>query len=114
MPIASTSFIKGQIPGTTQAQLLSLYQREILFGGAGEAHIRDNTVTFSGCAANGSQQIGKFSNFDEGRLIINETDTSFLVSLEADNFEKIFLFSFFFTKLKEDLERELQANKKKR
>lgn len=46
MSVASTWFIKAQIPGTTLDRLLKLYEREILIQGAGETAIRGNVVEF--------------------------------------------------------------------
>ena len=109
MSIASTYFIKAQIPGTTIHDLLKMYEREILIQGAEQTFIRDNVVEFSGRAKPLSRYGNKFANFSEGRLIIEETATEFEVFLEAESPKWIFLFSVYFTSLRDDLERELQS-----
>ena len=109
MPIAATYFIKAQIPGTTIAHLLKLYEREILIQGAGQAVIRDNSVAFSGSATPQNRYARKFADYTDGRLIIRETATTFEVVLEAEYPGWKFLFDVYFTKLRDDLERELQS-----
>ena len=108
MALASTYFIKAQIPGATIGQLLDLYRREILIQGADEAVIVGNMVEFSGGSP--IRKYGnKFANFSEGKLIIEETETEFEVFLEAEHPKWIFLFDVYFITLRNDLERELQA-----
>jgi hypothetical protein len=108
MPIASTYFIKAQIPGTTIDKLLRLYEREILIQGAGQTRIKDNAVEFSGGFVL-NRYGNKFANFSNGRLVIEETDTDLKVYLEADRPRWISLFDVYFIKLRDDLERELQG-----
>lgn len=107
MPIATTYFIKAQIPGTTLDQLLNLYKREIHIGGAEEVYIEDNIVRFSGPNLWEGRHRGKFVGFKDGKLIITETSTEYLVSLEASWPKAIMLFSVFFTNLRNNLEQEL-------
>jgi hypothetical protein len=111
MSIASTYFIKAQLPGTTINDLLKLYEREILIRGAGQTAINDNTVEFSGNSGilswYGHGQ--EFAHFSEGRLVIEETETTFEVYLEAKSPKWILLFDVFFTSLRNDMERELQS-----
>lgn len=108
MAIASTYFIKAQIPTATIDRLLNLYKREILIQGADEAVIVNNVVEFSGGSP--LRKYGnKFANFSEGRLIVEETETEFQIFLEAEHPKWIFLFNVYFVKLRDDLERELQA-----
>ncbi|WP_343744884.1 hypothetical protein [Chitinophaga sp.] len=107
MPVATTYFIKAQIPGVTLDQLLTLYGREIRLGGADEAYIEDNMVRFSGAAFRVGRHRGKFADFTDGRLIIEETPTEYLVSLEASWPKTIPLFSVFFTNLRNKLEQEI-------
>ena len=108
MAIASTYFIKAQIPTATIDRLLNLYKREILIQGADEAVIVNNAVAFSGGSP--LRRYGnKFANFTEGRLIIEETETEFEIFLEADHPKWIFLFDVYFKTLRDDLERELQS-----
>jgi len=109
MPIASTCFIKAQIPGTTITHLLKLYEREILIQGAGQAIIREHIVHFSGSASPVNRHARKFADYTDGRLIIQETATTFEVCLEAEYPGWKFLFDVYFTKLRDDLERELQS-----
>jgi len=107
MSIATTYFIKAQIPGADINQLLDLYKREILIQGAEYAQINGNIVEFSGGSS--IRKYGnKFAGFSQGQLIIEETDTEFEVYLEADSPKWILLFDVYFTKLRNDLERELQ------
>ena len=110
MSLASTYFIKAQIPGITLHDLLTLYQREILIGGAGFTAIVENKVAFSGTADDVSfrRRRGRFSDFTNGLLIIEESETEFEVYLEADSPKFLLLFDVFFTTLRDDLERELQ------
>lgn len=108
MPIASTCFMKARIPGTTIAHLLKLYEREILIQGAGQAVVRDNIVHFSGNAKPVNRNARKFADYTNGRLIIDETDATFEVCLEAEYPGWKFLFDVYFTKLRDDLEKELQ------
>lgn len=108
MSIASTYFIKAQIPTATIDRLLNLYKREILIQGADEAIIVNNVIEFSGGSlfrAHGN----KFANFSEGRLIIEETETEFEIFLEAEHPKWILLFDVYFITLRDDLERELQS-----
>jgi len=108
MSIASTYFIKGQIPGVDLDKLLELYKREILIQGAGQAWIRENMIEFSGGSMfrrNGSW----FAGFTDGRLIIEETESEFEVYVEAKRPKWVLFFSVYFTKLRNDLERELQS-----
>ncbi|MBC9913006.1 hypothetical protein ICL55_21385 [Chitinophaga varians] len=107
MPIATSYFIKAQIPGTTLEQLLLLYKREIRIGGADEVYIENNMVRFSGTAFRIGRHPGKFADFTDGKLIITETSTEYLVSLEASWPKTIMLFSVFFTNLRNNLEQEL-------
>ena|ERR1700754_4141172 len=108
MSIASTYFIKAQTPKATLDRLLSLYEREIRIQGAEQTTITGNAIEFSGGSP--TRRYGnKFANFSEGRLIIEETETEFLVYLEARRPKWILLFDVYFTKLRDDLERELQA-----
>ncbi|SEW24319.1 hypothetical protein [Chitinophaga arvensicola] len=108
MPIASTSFLKARIPGASVAQLLKLYEREILTQGAGQTAIRDNMVAFSGSSQPVNRQAKKFADYTDGRLIVTETDSTFEVCLEAEYPGWKFLFDVYFTKLRDDLEKELQ------
>ena len=110
MSLASTYFIKAQIPGITLHDLLTLYQREILIGGAGFTAIVENKVAFSGATDDYSPRHrgGRFSGFTNGLLIIEESETEFEVYLEADSPKFLLLFDVFFTTLRDDLERELQ------
>ena len=111
MPIASTYFIKAQIPGTTIERLLKLYEREILIRGAEQASINGNTVAFSGSSGAFNRYGQQFAHFSDGQLIIEETETEFEVSLVAQSPKWIFLFDVFFTSLRNDLERELQSER---
>jgi len=107
MSIATTYFIKAQIPRADINRLLELYKREILFKGAGYAQINGNVVEFSGGSS--IRKYGnKFTGFSQGRLVIEETVSEFEVYLEADSPKWILLFDVYFTKLRNDLERELQ------
>jgi len=110
MPIASTYFIKSQIPDTTMDQLLKMYEREILIQGAGQTAIRGNVVEFSGSTPLFNRYENKFAGFSEGRLIIEETETEFEVFLEAESPKWIIFFDIYFTKLRNDLEMELQSD----
>jgi len=108
MPIATTYFIKAQLPGADVNRLLELYKREILIGGAAYAEIVGNTVEFSGGSS--LRKYGnKFAGFPQGQLIIEEIESAFEVYLEAESPKWIFLFDVYFTKLRSDLERELQT-----
>lgn len=108
MSIASTYFIKAQIPGVGLSRLLELYQREILIQGAGQAYIRGNIVEFSG--GSWLRRYGnKFGGFTDGRLIIEESASEFEVYLEAKRPKWILFFDVYFTSLRNDLERELQS-----
>lgn len=109
MAIASTYFIKAQIPGADIGRLLELYEREILEQGAGETAIRENMVEFSGTAAHTGQYGRKFAGFSEGQLIIEETETTFEVRLEAGHPKWMPLFDVYFETVRNDLERELQG-----
>jgi len=109
MSIATTYFIKAQIPGADITRLLELYKREILIQGAEYAEINGNVVEFSGGSS--TRKFGnKFAGFSQGQLIIEETESEFEVYLEADSPKWILLFDVYFTKLRNDLERELQEN----
>lgn len=107
MSIATTYFIKAQIPETDITDLLALYKCEILIQGASSAQINGNVVEFSGGARLGRHG-AKFAGFSQGQLIIEETVSAFEVYLEADSPKWILLFSVYFTKLRNDLEREIQ------
>jgi len=108
MSIATTYFIKGQIPGVDINRILELYKREILIQGAEYAAISGNSVEFYGRA--GLHNHGNnFAGFSEGQLIIEETESEFEVFLEAESPRWILLFDVYFTKLRNDLERELQS-----
>ena len=109
MSISTTYFIKAQIPGTDITHLLELYKREILIQGAGYAEINRNVVEFSGGSRIGRHG-NKFVGFSQGQLIIEETVSEFEVYLEADSPRWILLFDIYFTKLRNDLEREIQEN----
>lgn len=109
MSIASTYFIKAQIPGIDIVRLLELYKREILIQGAGYADINNNVVEFSGGSITGRRG-NKFAGFSQGQLIIEETASEFEVYLEADSPKWLLLFGVYFTKLRNDLEKEIQDN----
>jgi hypothetical protein len=109
MALASTYFIKGQIPGVERERLLEIYKREILIQGAGSANIRDNVVEFSGGSSLFSRYGNKFAGFTNGRLIVDETEAEFEVYLEAKWPKWKFFFDVYFTTLRNDIERELQA-----
>jgi hypothetical protein len=109
MPIATTYFIKAQIPGTDVHRLLKVYLREIMIQGAESATIRGNTVEFSGGSGSSRAYRSKFAGFTAGRLIIEETESEFEIVLEADSPKWILLFDVYFTTLRNDIERELQS-----
>jgi hypothetical protein len=109
MSIATTYFIKAQIPGVAIDRLLKMYEREILIQGARQTAITGNTVEFSDTAAIVNRYARHFAGFVDGRLIIEETASEFEVSLEAESPKWILLFDVFFTTLRNDLERELQS-----
>src|SRR5689334_11063182 len=103
MSIASTYFIKAQIPRVDINRLLDLYKREILIQGAEYAEINGNVVEFSGGSS--IRKYGnKFAGFTQGQLVIEETESEFEVYLEADSPKWILLFDVYFTKLRNDLE----------
>lgn len=109
----STYFIKAQIPGTTLQDLLKLYLREIINGGAGLAKIVDNTIQFSDNPdeiglprRKGSN--GSFSGFSSAELIMEETDTDYEVYLEGHGRLGL-LYDVGFTTLRNTLEQELQG-----
>ena len=108
MSIATTYFIKGQIPNATIDDLLRLYNLAILEQGAGESVIRENRVEFEGRAWL-STRSRKFASFRQGTLTIEETDTTFEVTLEAQWPRWVPLFDVYFTYLRDDIERELQS-----
>ena len=109
MSIATTYFIKAQIPEAAINHLLELYKREILIQGAEYAQINGNVVEFSGGSS--IRKYGnKFAGFSQGQLVIEETESEFKVYLEADSLKWILLFDVYFTKLRNDLESELQEN----
>ncbi|MHA4812559.1 hypothetical protein ACX0G9_30985 [Flavitalea flava] len=108
MTIASTYFIKAQIPTATIGRLLNLYKREILIQGAADAVIIDNIVEFSG-GSQARKYGNKFADFSGGRLIIEETETEFEINLEAHFPKWILLFDVYFISLRDNLERELQS-----
>jgi hypothetical protein len=99
MSIASTYFIKAQVPSATIQRLLRLYEREILIQGAGQAVIKGNSVEFSGGSKLLNRYGNKFAGFSDGLLIIKETEMEFEVYLEADHPKWIFLFDVYFEKL---------------
>ena len=109
MPIATTYFIKAQIPSATLTDLLRLYERSILEQGANYTFITGNTVEFDGTAPFTHRYGRKFAGFSDGRLVIEETDTTYEVILEAESPSWILLFDVYFTTLRDDIERELQS-----
>ena len=109
MPLASTYFIKGQIPNATIHDLLRLYNLAIQEQGAGDTSVLKDRVEFEGRAWLTTSFGRKFAGFRNGSLIIEETETTFEVSLEASWPRWIPLFSVYFTRLRDDIERELQS-----
>jgi len=109
MALAFTYFIKEQIHGVNLRQLLEIYKREILIQGAGSAFIRANTIEFSGGSSFFSRYGNKFAGFTNGQLIIEETDSEFEVYLEAKWPKWKLFFDVYFTTLRNNIERELQA-----
>lgn len=110
MPIASTYFIKAQLSSATSNGLLRLYERAIIEQGAGYAQIVANTVEF-GDTASLTQGFGrKFAGFSDGRLTVDETDTTFEITLDAISPTWIPLFDVYFITLRDNIERELQSD----
>jgi hypothetical protein len=109
MSLAETYFIKSQLPPTTINHLLRLYERAIIEQGAGHTRIVDNTVEFSDNAFITHRFGRKFAGFADGRLIIQETDSTFDVSLDATSPTWIPLFDVYFITLRDNIERELQS-----
>lgn len=107
MCLAETYFIKAQLPSTTTNDLLRLYERAIVEQGAGYAEIIANTVEFGD---NAPVNFGrKFAGFSDGCLTIEETDTTFQVTLHAASPTWIPLFDVYFITLRDNIERELQS-----
>jgi hypothetical protein len=109
MPIATTYFLKGQIPNATIDDLLRLYNLAILEQGAGKTSIRENSVEFEGRSWFSPRSGRKFSGFRGGLLTIEETPTTFEVTLEAQWPLWVPLFDVYFESLRNDIERELQS-----
>ena len=110
MSLAETYFIKAQLPSTTTNDLLRLYERAITEQGAGYAQIVANTVEFGDDAFITHRFGKKFAGFSDGRLTIEETDTTFEIRLEAASPTWIPLFDVYFITLRDNIERELQSN----
>jgi hypothetical protein len=108
MSLAETYFIKAQLPTTTTTDLLRLYEQAIIEQGAGYTQIVDNTVEFGDNAFITHGFGKKFAGFADGRLTIEETDTTFEIRLDAASPTWIPLFDVYFITLRDNIEKELQ------
>jgi hypothetical protein len=109
MSLAYAYFIKAQLPSTTTNDLLRLYEQAIIEQGGGYTQIVGNTVEFGETTSIIHQFGRKFAGFSDGRLTIEETDTTFEVTLDAASPSWIPLFDVYFITLRDNIERELQS-----
>lgn len=153
---ASTYFIKGQIPGTTQKDLVNLYKRELELQRVNNISISVDTISFKNNNLKfvPNKFANKFSSFSQGQIKILDEADEFGVYFQADmtrlftsagliaavatlfflfdigfNIFSLFVgfavfvlliliglisasvsFPVYFTSLRNDIERELQAN----
>jgi hypothetical protein len=81
----STAFIKGQIPGVTLDQLIRIYKRKLEDQSVSRISVNNGIIYFS----NDSFKIvltrysNKFSSFSNGSIKITDTETEFVVCLQA-------------------------------
>lgn len=81
----STHFLKGQNPGISAERLLEYYKQELEYQSVNQVVVEDNKVLFKNNWFRFNDRYpNKFAGFLQGEISIEETDSTFIVSLRAD------------------------------